>query len=514
MSIFDIIKNAINTVVDPLLFGDATVYRKARVPNGRGGFTYVATQHACRALVIEYTDFQRSVDGIPASNRQLLLAADSLAVEFKTDDVIGFPDGSFWKPVVDVIEPTKSLLTIQVATAPAPMVGAVGTGIFNVGNFTFSGTGVAANVGIGEWNVGEFTFYGEGEASEAEPLEGTGDFTFSFTFEAAAVATLLGSADLTIDEFTFLGEGRQDAGAVGDWTYDFTFLGSGYGSNIAIADITIDEFTFAATGVETSTAAAAFTIDEFSFTGTGVGTSTAAASLTIEEFIFTGTGVGTLIATATITIPEFTFAGAGSQAAPIAHRATASVDFADGNTDGTVTILKPTGVVAGDVLIACVVSVADVTITPPSGWTQIERFRTSDDGIQLALLWKAAGGAEPSDYTFTESAVNYSFGAISAYSGVDNTTPIQSYTTNTALSGTTMTAFGVTTTEANTMILAIFSTYGTSTTTPSGMTMRMNCSDAMRGYDQLIAAAGATGNKTSTSTDAKWAAAMIALNPA
>lgn len=269
MGIFDIIKNAVNTVVDPLLFGDAIVFRKAKTSNGRGGSTYVATQHACRALVIEYTDFQRSTDGIPAQNRQLLLAIDSLSIEFKSDDVIGFPDGSFWRPAVAVGEPSFSILTVQVSTAPAPMVGAVGTGLFNVGNFTFSATGVATNVGIGEWNVEEFTFAGEGEATGTETLEGVGDYTFDFSFEATGLATLPGEGSFTVDEFAFLGEGRQDASGTGDWTYDFTFLGSGYGSNIGSGAITLDEFTFSGAGVGTFTATADFTISEFVFAGEG-----------------------------------------------------------------------------------------------------------------------------------------------------------------------------------------------------------------------------------------------------
>lgn len=270
MDIFGIIRNAVSTIIDPLLFGDAVVYRKAKVSNGRGGFTYVAAQHDCRALVIEYTDYQRNTDGIPSSHRQLLINIESLDITFKSDDVIGFSDGTFWRPAVDVGEPSNSILTVQVSTAPVPVIGAIGTGIVVIPNFTFSGTGVATNVGVGAWNFDEFTFFGEGESPDPEgSLDGDGSFTYDFTFEGSGVATLLGSASLAIDEFSFAGSGYQNAIGTADLTYDFTFLGSGYGSNIGSGNLTIDEFSFAGAGVGTLTATASLTMGEFTFLGEG-----------------------------------------------------------------------------------------------------------------------------------------------------------------------------------------------------------------------------------------------------
>lgn len=337
MGIFDIIKNAVNTVVDPLLFGDAIVYRKARVPNGRGGFTYAATQHACRALVIEYTDFQRNTDGIPASHRQLLISIDSLAIAFKTDDVIGFPDGSFWRPVADVGEPSFSILTVQVSTTPAPVIGASGFGSFSLGNFTFSGSAVAANLGAAEIGLDEFIFLGSGEIEGEEPvetLEGEGEFTYDFAFEGTAVTAQPASADIVIDEFAVEGTGALSAGGYGSFTYEFTFAGeaytnlgaadiaideftvegSGYGSLTAEADIVIDEFTFLAEGYQIAQGSADLTYD-FTFLGSGYGSDIGSGTIVIDEFTVAAAGNPTAVATAAITIDEFTFAGTGSLAA-------------------------------------------------------------------------------------------------------------------------------------------------------------------------------------------------------
>lgn len=509
MGIFDIIKNAVNTVVDPLLFGDAIVYRKARVTNGRGGFTYVATQHACRALVVEYTTFQRSADGIPASHRQLLLAIDSLAVSFKSDDIIGFPDGSFWRPAADVGEPSYSILTIQVASSPAPVTGAVGTGAFSLGSFTFSGAAVAANLGAADVSIDEFIFLGEGDIDEeeVETLEGSGEFiydfafegvgslssggeglfTYDFAFEGAGITAHLVTADITIDEFAFEGTGAMSSGGYGEFTYDFEFLGTVSTnlatasitideftfdgdvtiSNLATADITIDEFTFAASGYQIAQGSAdltydftllgsgygsnigtgAFTVDEFTFSGAANAVHNATASITIDEFTFAGAATMAHNATASITISEFTFAGSASQ--PSAGIVMQSASWNEGLS--TVAVPKPAGTTSGDLLLAVVHNFNNNGFSAtPSGWTEFGSGYAGDDGT-LHLFYKFAGGSEPSDYSWTRSGAGM---IISMYriSGVNTTTPIQLKSGST---GTDLfrTHAGVTTTVDNAMVL-------------------------------------------------------------
>lgn len=59
-------------------------------------------------------------------------------------------------------------------------------------------------------------------------------------------------------------------------------------------------------------------------------------------------------------------------------------------------ITKPTGTVAGDLLIAHVTVIGNINVDPPSGWTNLG---VSDE--QDAVYVKLAGSSEPSSYTFT-----------------------------------------------------------------------------------------------------------------
>lgn len=104
------------------------------------------------------------------------------------------------------------------------------------------------------------------------------------------------------------------------------------------------------------------------------------------------------------------------------------------NATLTLNATKPSGVVAGDVLIAFVV-VGDTggvepVFTAPAGWTLIQDQADHANGpanyIKLAAYWRLAGGSEPSTYTFTTSTATQSRFAvvINAYIGVDTTTPV------------------------------------------------------------------------------------------
>jgi hypothetical protein len=104
----------------------------------------------------------------------------------------------------------------------------------------------------------------------------------------------------------------------------------------------------------------------------------------------------------------------------IAFRAAAS---AAGNNVATLTINKPTGVVAGDVLVA-IVTVNNTGGITSSGWTVVQ---TEDSGSNSCVaLVKVAGGSEPTSYTFSYTGTTAKdwLGHIAAYSGVDNTTPV------------------------------------------------------------------------------------------
>src|SRR5439155_27313385 len=81
----------------------------------------------------------------------------------------------------------------------------------------------------------------------------------------------------------------------------------------------------------------------------------------------------------------------------ILQRGTATIGSVSNGT--LLTINKPTGVVQGDLMIANF-ALNNTNSGAPSllGWTSIV---TQNTGIRAALLYKVAGGSEPTSYTFT-----------------------------------------------------------------------------------------------------------------
>lgn len=78
---------------------------------------------------------------------------------------------------------------------------------------------------------------------------------------------------------------------------------------------------------------------------------------------------------------------------PVSHRAER-----DNGLTGSATCSKPSGVISGDFMVACVGYYANISITAPSGWTL---QATSFDGNSGSKIYtKTAGASEPSSYTW------------------------------------------------------------------------------------------------------------------
>lgn len=100
MSILDSLPATIASAMSPL-FRDATLHRiTGRTTDGRGGFTNTVTDDACKALVTEYTAWQRQAMGIPANERKILILAATLDGAPKPSDKITIQDRT-WS-IVDV----------------------------------------------------------------------------------------------------------------------------------------------------------------------------------------------------------------------------------------------------------------------------------------------------------------------------------------------------------------------------------------------------------------------------
>lgn len=108
-----------------------------------------------------------------------------------------------------------------------------------------------------------------------------------------------------------------------------------------------------------------------------------------------------------------------------------------GETTGngsSLTIVKPTGVVSGDVLFAFL-STNNGTITEPSGWVQIYEQTSGVNAFQGSAYYKIAGGSEPASYDWSNSSSSGPMtGMILALIGVDGTTPVD-LSTNYAVAG-------------------------------------------------------------------------------
>jgi hypothetical protein len=119
-------------------------------------------------------------------------------------------------------------------------------------------------------------------------------------------------------------------------------------------------------------------------------------------------------------------------------------------------VTKPTGVVAGDLLVAAIVvgNATGATFSPPAGWTLLS---TPSNGttVKLGVWWKIAGGAEPSNYTFTWTTSQRAYGWIMRFTGADASSPINAFATNNAGASSTPTCLAATTTVQNTMVLRI-----------------------------------------------------------
>lgn len=194
----------------------------------------------------------------------------------------------------------------------------------------------------------------------------------------------------------------------------------------------------------------------------------------------------------------------------------------------SINISKPSGTVAGDLLIAAFVSDGDSTLSSPGGWTLIQGGGSSptDNTPSLGLWYKIAGASEPATYTFSSSSWEELYIAILRYTGHNpgapiNASAIQNSTGNNGNS--TPTAPSVTTTVDNCRILRIFGADDDDNpyTSPGGHTERYSgqsgggngtCGGAGADTNQLLA--GATGTAAfSMNTSEEWRAITIAIAP-
>jgi hypothetical protein len=231
---------------------------------------------------------------------------------------------------------------------------------------------------------------------------------------------------------------------------------------------------------------------------------------------------------ATVTVTVFNASGGGG--AP-AFRSAASA-IVTGASGTTLTIARPNGVQAGDLLLAQIRHRSLSTLTPPTGWTEITTIAQST--AHHGVYYKIASGSEPASYQYNQNAdAGRMAGGIGAYIGVDPTTPINAWAAS-GLDTATLVAPTANATVPDTRVVRLWGWRGPSATDPgvgfnappSGLTQRWseqvghsnNDRNRVLAADRVQAAPGAVGTATASgstsSLENRRNAVTVVLTPA
>lgn len=181
---------------------------------------------------------------------------------------------------------------------------------------------------------------------------------------------------------------------------------------------------------------------------------------------------------------------------------------------------------SGDLMLAYISLRAESSpsITPPSGWTLLAGPTVGIGASTDTRSWvyyKTAGSSEPSRLTwgFSTSMNGYVSSIVTA-KAASGAPSVFSSAGSANDAGSVATATGVTATQANTLLYALFgSAKGTAfpMSTPSGMTELLDktTQEGALSLHQQLVPAGATGTRaTNMSTTGTWTAHLVGLVPA
>ncbi len=173
--------------------------------------------------------------------------------------------------------------------------------------------------------------------------------------------------------------------------------------------------------------------------------------------------------------------------------------------------LNTTGTDAGDVMVAQVTvrGGTATSVATPAGWSAITPRYSTASHVSSWLFYRVATASEPGSYTWSFNSSQQASGVLIAYSGVNTSSPIRSYSGQVNASTTAITAPSITASSGD-MLLYFASTtnrVGTSTTNttvtaPSGMTegaevnALVSSGTVSEVADQRLTTAGSTGSRT------------------
>ena len=172
-------------------------------------------------------------------------------------------------------------------------------------------------------------------------------------------------------------------------------------------------------------------------------------------------------------------------------------------------VAVPTGVQAGDLLIAMVSNAAPSNLTTPAGWTLVSSLNWASYGYASAIYSRIATSSEPAGYAF--GATNtIRCGFMAAYR---NATSIVTSGSWQDLSGTSMPLTGITS-PSGSLLLSLIQDRDPSVAlvAPSGMTQRLDSSGGFYWRSGLAELANASNvNRTWTVSSTTYNAAGILI---
>ena len=215
----------------------------------------------------------------------------------------------------------------------------------------------------------------------------------------------------------------------------------------------------------------------------------------------------------------------GQQSAPAQTSATMAIKFRGGfvgiGADHPgLTVAKPTGLAADDVMIASVSVLGSATVIAPPGWSLVETLTNGTLG-QSVYLHTATGG-EPVSYAWRLSISRPMAVALSAYRGIDPQYPLDVPGQRANATGTAVVAPSVAATVNNGLLVIVSGIATNATfTPPAGATEQAEIllspnKQKIAGSiaDQLLAAAGSTGTRTTIASKSEVSVGQaIVLRP-
>lgn len=190
------------------------------------------------------------------------------------------------------------------------------------------------------------------------------------------------------------------------------------------------------------------------------------------------------------------------------------------NATTSLAINVPAGVANGDFLLASFACTGDVTVTPPAGWTLIQKTSsgTSSADSQQNTYWRAAS-SEPASYSWGVSASTACNGFIWRITGVDTSQPIN-VTSSVSGTGTTVNAAAVSPSVNNTLLCLLTTSKSTASSWPmpnfwssnngAGSGSNVQAAGGTASYYDKASTGTLTTYTNGTGTD-KWTAQVIAI---